>query len=49
MYIVVPAKILGIILSLLLGVSFLVLVEHKVMAIVQRRKDPDVVRSFGLL
>lgn len=45
----VLAEILGIILSLLLGVSFLVLVEHKVMAIVQRRKDPDVVRSFGLL
>ncbi|KAL3498306.1 hypothetical protein ACH5RR_041038 [Cinchona calisaya] len=41
MYIAVPAEILGIILPLLLGVTFLVLAERKVMAFVQRRKGPD--------
>ncbi|XP_047320007.1 NADH-ubiquinone oxidoreductase chain 1-like [Impatiens glandulifera] len=49
MYIVVPAEILVIIFSLLLGVAFLVLVKRKVMAFVQRQKGPDVVGSFGLL
>ncbi|CAN4101541.1 unnamed protein product [Withania somnifera] len=49
MYIVVPAEIIGIILPLLVGVDFLVLVERKVMALVQRRKGPNVVGSFGLL
>ncbi|XP_056845533.1 NADH-ubiquinone oxidoreductase chain 1 [Raphanus sativus] len=49
MYIAVPAEILGIILPLLLGVTFLMLVERKVMAFVQRKKGSDVVGSFGLL
>ncbi|XP_039131820.1 NADH-ubiquinone oxidoreductase chain 1-like [Dioscorea cayenensis subsp. rotundata] len=48
-YIVVPGEILGLILPLLLGVAFLVLAEHKVMAFVQRRKAPDVLGSFRLL
>nr|GEY05891.1 NADH dehydrogenase subunit 1, mitochondrial [Tanacetum cinerariifolium] len=45
----VPAKILGIILPLLLGVAFLVLAGRKVMAFVQRRKGLNVVGSFRLL
>lgn len=34
--------------TLLLGVAFSVLAEHKVMAFVQRPKGPDVVGSFGV-
>ncbi|RAL47125.1 hypothetical protein DM860_014019 [Cuscuta australis] len=49
MYIAIPAEMLGIILPLLLGVAFLLIVEHKVMAFVQYRKGLDVVGSFGLL
>jgi NADH-ubiquinone oxidoreductase chain 1 len=37
------ARILGIIIPLLLGVTFLILVEHKVMASMQRKKDHNVV------
>ncbi len=43
------ARILGIIIPLLLGVTFLVLAEHKIMASMQRKKGLNVVRLFGLL
>ncbi|PHT83616.1 NADH-ubiquinone oxidoreductase chain 1 [Capsicum annuum] len=49
MHIVVPTEIFGIILPLLLGVSFLLLVERKVMAFAQHQKGPDVAGLFGLL
>jgi NADH-quinone oxidoreductase subunit H len=43
------ARILGITIPLLLGVAFLVLAKHKVMASMQHKKGPNVVRLFGLL
>jgi len=48
-YIVVPAEIVSIILSLLLGVAFLALAEREEMIFVQHRKGLDIVGSFGLL
>lgn len=44
--ITVAVEIIGIILPLLLGVVFLVLIEHKVMTFVQCRKGPNVVGSY---
>jgi NADH-ubiquinone oxidoreductase chain 1 len=41
--------ILGITIFLLLRIAFLVLAKHKVMASMQHRKGPNVVRLFGLL